>query len=77
MARNVLNQPDNTNQNANQLAALVNQLPPIAQQIWWLDGLEVISGTTYAYGPFHNGTNNNVIADPTNFRSVVHQKPFI
>ena len=75
-----MNQPDNNNQNAVQLAALVNQLPPLGQQVWtnpWLDGLEVIPGTTYAHGPFHNGTNNNVLADPTNFRSVVHQKPFI
>src|SRR2546429_6370050 len=78
--RNPLNQPDNNNQNANQLAALVNQLPPLPQQVWtnlWLDGLEVIPGTAYAHGPFHNGTNNNIVADPTNFRSVVHQKPFI
>src|SRR6266480_1842041 len=80
VARNALNQPDNTNQGAAQLAALVNQLPLLAQQVWtnpWLDGLEVIPGTTYAYGPFHDRTNNNILADPTNFRSVVHQKPFI
>src|SRR5256884_8482973 len=33
IARNVLNQPDDTNQNAGQLAALVNQLSPLAEQV--------------------------------------------
>ncbi len=80
IARNNLNQPNNNNQNAAELAALVNQLPPLAQQIRtnpWLDGLQVIPGTAYAHGPFHDGNNNDNVADPTNFRSVVHQVPFI
>ena len=79
-ARPALNQPDNTDLNANALAALINQLPPLPQQVWtnpWLDGLEVIPGTAYAHGPFHNGTNNNQPASPTDFRSVVHSKPMI
>src|SRR5688572_4852584 len=57
-----LNQPNNNNQNAAQLAGLVNQLPPLPQQVRtnpWLDGLTVIPGTAYAHGPFHNGTDGN------------------
>ena len=75
-----LNQPDNTDLDANALARLVNQLPPLTQRVWtnpWLDGLEVISGTAYAHGQFHNGDDANHPADPTNFRSVVHSKPMI
>ena len=53
-----LNRPDNTDLDANALARLINQLPPLAQQIRtnpWLDGLEVVPGTAYAHGPFYNG----------------------
>ena len=55
VARNALNQPNNNNQNAGELAALVNQQPPLTQQVWtnpWLDGLEVIQERAYAFGPF-------------------------
>ena len=78
--RPALNQPTNADLNAVQLAGLVNQLPPLPQQVRtnpWLDGLTVIPGTAYAHGPFHDGTDANHGADPTNFRSVVHQKPMI
>src|ERR1043165_2042583 len=75
-----LNRPDNTDLDANALAGLINQLPPLPQQVRtnpWLDGLEVIPGTAYAHGLFHDGNNADQPADPTNFRSVVHSKPII
>ena len=43
----------------------------------WLDGLEVIPGTAYAHGPFHDENNADQPADPTNFRSVIYSKPMI
>ena len=37
-ARPALNQPDNTDLNANALAGLINQLPPLPQQVWTIHG---------------------------------------
>src|ERR1700741_291001 len=76
--RNPLNVPNNKARQLLGDPTLINQQPPLPQQVWTnplLDGLELILGLSEAR-PFHDGTGADNI-DPCDSRSVIHQVPFI